>query len=82
MVQEAEEHSEEDRLIKERTGEKNSLESYLYNTKNVLDDEEGGVASKVSDADKEVSLLNLPDDFNCSNETRIRDNDQILVLGR
>lgn len=56
MVREAEDFSEEDRLIKERTAAKNSLESYLYNMKNVLDDEDGGVATKISDADKEVSL--------------------------
>lgn len=56
MVQEAEDYSEEDRAVKERTDAKNSLESYLYNMKNVLHDEEGGVASKVSDADKEVSF--------------------------
>lgn len=56
MVQEAEDYSEEDRLIKERTDAKNSLETYLYNMRHVLDDEEGGVASKVSEADKEVSF--------------------------
>lgn len=54
MVQEAEDYSEEDRAVKERTAAKNSLESYLYNMKNVLDDEEGEVASKVSEADKKV----------------------------
>lgn len=54
MVQEAEEYSEEDRVIKEGTDAKNSLESYLYNMKNVLDAEDEGVASKLSDADKEV----------------------------
>lgn len=56
MVQEAEDYSEEDRTIKERTEAKNSLESYLYHMKNVLDDEEGGLASKVNDADKEVTF--------------------------
>lgn len=55
MVQDAEDYSEEDRQVKERTDAKNSLEGYLYNVKNVLDDEEGGVASKISEADKEVS---------------------------
>lgn len=55
MVQDAEEYSEVDRLVKERTEARNSLESYLYNIKNVLDDQDGGVASKISDADKEVS---------------------------
>ncbi|CAM9695836.1 unnamed protein product [Scytosiphon promiscuus] len=31
----------------------NSLESYLYNMKNLLDDEEKGVSDKISEADKE-----------------------------
>ncbi|CAN0310534.1 unnamed protein product [Pylaiella littoralis] len=53
MVQDAEEYSEVDRLVKERAEAKNSLESYLYNMKNVLGDQEGGVASKISEADKE-----------------------------
>lgn len=57
MVQDAEENSEKDRLVKERTEAKNSLEGYLYNMKNVLDDEEGGVASKISEADKEVNCF-------------------------
>ena len=54
MVQEAEDYSEEDRMVKERTEAKNALESYLYDMKNVLHDD--GVASKVNDADKEVSF--------------------------
>lgn len=54
-MQDAEEYSEVDRLVKERAEAKNSLESYLYNMKNVLGDQEGGVASKISEADKEVS---------------------------
>ncbi|CAM9727323.1 unnamed protein product [Ectocarpus sp. 6 AP-2014] len=53
MVQDAEEYREDDRLIKERTDAKNSLEGYLYNLKNLLEDDGGGVASKISDADRE-----------------------------
>ncbi|CAN0119578.1 unnamed protein product, partial [Hapterophycus canaliculatus] len=34
MVKDAEEYSEEDRLVKERTDARNSLEGYLYNMKN------------------------------------------------
>merc|ERR1739843_50376 len=40
MVQEAEEFAEEDRQVKERIDAKNGLESYLYNLKNALDDDE------------------------------------------
>lgn len=54
-MQDAAEYSEEDRLVKERTEAKNALEGYLYNMKNVLDDDEGGVGSKISEADKEVN---------------------------
>ncbi|CBJ32677.1 BiP [Ectocarpus siliculosus] len=53
MVQDAEDYREDDRLIKERTDAKNSLEGYLYNLKNLLEDDGGGVASKISDADRE-----------------------------
>lgn len=56
MVQDAEDYREDDRLIKERTDAKNSLEGYLYNLKNLLEDDGGGVASKISDADREVSV--------------------------
>ncbi|CAM9962713.1 unnamed protein product, partial [Laminaria digitata] len=53
MVKEAEEYAEEDKAVKDRIDARNSLESYLYNMKNLLDDEEKGVASKISEADKE-----------------------------
>lgn len=55
MVREAEEYAEEDKAVKDRIDARNSLESYLYNMKNLLDDEEKGVAGKISEADKEVS---------------------------
>lgn len=55
MVREAEEYAEEDKAVKDRIDARNSLESYLYNMKNMLDDEEKGVAGKISEADKEVS---------------------------
>jgi len=46
MVQEAEKYAEEDKKVKERIDSRNGLESYLYNLKNTLDDEEtaGGIA--------------------------------------
>lgn len=59
MVQDAEDYREDDRLIKERTDAKNSLEGYLYNMKNLLKDDGGGVAGKISDADREVSACAL-----------------------
>lgn len=53
MVREAEEYADEDKRVKERIDARNSLESYLYNLKNTLDDDEKGVADKLSSDDKE-----------------------------
>merc|ERR1712130_423705 len=52
MVKEAEDYAEEDKKIKERIDARNGLESYLYNLKNTLEDEEKGVADKISAGDK------------------------------
>jgi len=52
MVREAEEFAEEDKKVKERIDARNGLESYLYNLKNTLDDEEKGVADNISAEDK------------------------------
>jgi heat shock protein 5 len=52
MVREAEEFAEEDRKVKERIDARNGLESYLYNLKNTLDDDEKGVADNISAEDK------------------------------
>jgi len=52
MVREAEEFAEEDKMVKERIDARNGLESYLYNLKNTLDDDEKGLADKVSAEDK------------------------------
>merc|ERR1711865_80233 len=54
MVQEAEEFAEEDKKTKERIDSRNGLESYLYNLKNTLEDEEKGIADKISEEDKET----------------------------
>jgi heat shock protein 5 len=52
MVQEAEEFAEEDKKVQGRITAKNGLESYLYNLKNTLDDEEKGVADKIDEGEK------------------------------
>jgi heat shock protein 5 len=52
MVKEAEEFAEEDKKVKDRIDSRNGLESYLYNLKNTLDDEEKGVADNISAEDK------------------------------
>merc|ERR1739848_345845 len=46
MIREAEEFAEEDKKVQQRITAKNGLESYLYNLKNTLDDEEKGIADK------------------------------------
>ena len=53
MVQEAEQYAEEDKKVKERIDARNGLESYLYNMKNTIDDDEKGLADKLSADDKE-----------------------------
>ena len=50
MVQEAEENAEEDKKIKDRIDGRNSLEGYLYNLKNQVEDK---LADKIDEDDKE-----------------------------
>jgi heat shock protein 5 len=52
MVREAEEFAEEDKAVKERIDSRNGLESYIYNLKNTLEDDEKGLADNVSAEDK------------------------------
>merc|ERR1719146_420568 len=54
MVQEAEEFAEEDKKVKDRIDGRNALEGYCYNLKNTLEDEEKGIADKLSEEDKET----------------------------
>jgi len=53
MVKEAEEASEEDKKAKERVESKNSLENYVYQIRNIINDEEK-LANKLSPEDKET----------------------------
>merc|ERR1712054_609565 len=48
----AEEYAEEDKRVKEKIDARNGLESYLYNIKNMLDDDEKGISDKLSASDK------------------------------
>merc|ERR1712139_240052 len=52
MVEEAEQFAEEDKKVKDRIDARNGLESYLYNLKNTLDDDEKGVSDNISAEDK------------------------------
>jgi len=52
MVEEAEQFAQEDAMVKERIDAKNGLESYLYNLRNTLNDDENGLGDKVPEEDK------------------------------
>mmetsp|Transcript_12415 Transcript_12415/g.28361 ORF Transcript_12415/g.28361 Transcript_12415/m.28361 type:complete len:586 (-) Transcript_12415:263-2020(-) len=52
MVREAEEFAEEDKKVQGRINARNGLESYLYNMKNTLSDEEKGISEKIEEAEK------------------------------
>merc|ERR1711871_1361665 len=53
MVEDAEQFAEEDKKVKDRIDGRNGLEGYCYNLKNTLEDEEKGIADKLSEEDKE-----------------------------
>ncbi|KAH3758540.1 heat-shock protein 70 [Pelomyxa schiedti] len=55
MVEEAKEREEEDRLVKEKVDARNQLESYAYQVRNAVNDEEG-LAGKITEEDKEEIL--------------------------
>ena len=59
MVREAEEFADEDKKVQGRITARNGLESYLYNLKNTLDDEEKGISEKIEAKEKQelVSLI-------------------------
>jgi heat shock protein 5 len=61
MVREAEEFAEEDKKVQQRITARNGLESYLYNLKNTLNDEEKGIADKIEAAEK-TELTSLIDE--------------------
>merc|ERR1711871_1238173 len=52
MVEEAEQFAEEDKKVEDRIDGRNGLEGYCYNLKNTLEDEEKGIADKLSEEDK------------------------------
>ncbi|KAI9302514.1 heat shock 70 kDa protein [Cunninghamella echinulata] len=54
MVREAEEFADEDRSLRERTEAKNQLENYVYSLKSQLSSEDGALATKLSEDDKET----------------------------
>ncbi len=61
MVREAEEFAEEDKKVQGRINARNGLESYLYNLKNTLDDDEKGIGKNIEAAEK-TELVSLIDE--------------------
>merc|ERR1719253_833446 len=61
MIKEAEEFAEEDARMKDRIDGRNGLEGYLYNIRNLLEDEEKGIADKI-DEDDRAAVENAVDD--------------------
>lgn len=53
MVKEAEEFAEEDKKVKERVDARNSLETYVYNMKNTINDKDK-LGEKIGEEDKET----------------------------
>jgi endoplasmic reticulum chaperone BiP len=65
MVKEAEEFADEDKKVKERIDARNGLESYLYNLKNTLDDEEKSASISASDKKELQDIVDETlDDYN------------------
>merc|ERR1712188_304633 len=57
MVREAEEYADEDKKVKERIDARNGLESYLYNMKNTLDEDD---KDEYTSKQKEVEAIANP----------------------
>ncbi|ORZ25547.1 heat shock 70 kDa protein [Absidia repens] len=68
MVREAEEFADEDRAVRERTEAKNQLENYIYTLKSQLADD-GALATKASDDDKEAIQDAIKDKLDWLDET-------------
>jgi len=60
MIKEAEKMSEEDKVIKAKIDAKNSLENYIYQMKNTIEDK-AKLAEKISDDEKSTIQEALTD---------------------
>ena len=77
MVREAEEFAEEDKLVKEKVDARNALEGYCYNLKNQLEDEEKGLAGKLSEEDQEAIETAVNDALEWLDENEEADLDEL-----
>ena len=71
MLQDAEDHAEEDRKLKERLDARNGLESYLFNIKNTLEDE--SLVDKVSAQDRKELLDSIEETLDLMEENNKAD---------
>ena len=69
MLRDAEEFAEQDREAKEKIDAKNSLDSYLHQTKSSIDDPEK-LANKISETDKKTVKEALKEAEDWMNESR------------
>jgi L1 cell adhesion molecule like protein len=61
MVEEAEKYKNEDNELREKVEAKNSFESYLYQIKNMLNDEKNETTNKLSSTDKKMITSKITD---------------------
>lgn len=69
MLRDAEEFAEQDREAKEKIDAKNSLDSYLHQTKSSIDDPEK-LANKISESDKKTVKEALKEAEDWMNENK------------
>jgi heat shock protein 5 len=77
MVREAEEYEEQDKAVMERVQARNSLEGYCYNLKNQLEDEEKGLADKISEDEKETIETLVQEALDWLDENEEADKDEL-----
>merc|ERR1711968_143946 len=76
MVKEAEEFADEDKKVQGRINARNGLESYLYNLKNTLEDEEKGVSDKLEAAEKNELISHIDESLDWLEENPEADADE------
>ena len=77
MLRDAEEFAEQDREAKEKIDAKNSLDSYLHQTKSSIDDPEK-LANKVSESDKKTVKEALKEAEDWMNENKDAEKEDFL----
>jgi len=76
MVREAEEFAEEDKKVQGRINARNGLESFLYNLKNTLNDEEKGISEKIEAAEKDELMTMIDESLDWLEENPEADADE------